>query len=93
MWTNGEAISPVNTDFAVHELAGGEPNNLRRTPDANTRATEDHLAIGLGGAFGWNDEGTRSNIWGYVVEYGDKCSGHELHGERAAAAIRQALRC
>jgi len=32
---------------------------------------EDHLAIGFNDAFGWNDEGAVSNVWGYVVEYGD----------------------
>ncbi len=74
LWINGEAISSDNTDSPYTNWQSGEPNNLIRTPDAHNRASEDHLAIGLGGNFGWNDEGHLPNIWGYVVEYGDKVS-------------------
>jgi len=72
LWLNGEAISPVNTASPYTNWQNGEPNNLLRTPGAFTRATEDFLAIGLDGKFGWNDEGYLPNVWGYVVEYGDK---------------------
>jgi hypothetical protein len=72
LWLNGEAISPVSTASPYTNWQSGEPNNLVRTPDAFTRATEDFLAIGRDGNFGWNDEGYLPNVWGYVVEYGDK---------------------
>jgi hypothetical protein len=39
---------------------GFEPNDL---------GGEGHLAVGLGGNFGWNDEGNLGNIGGYVIEY------------------------
>jgi hypothetical protein len=71
MWLNGESIAPTNTDSPYTNWLNGEPNNLQRTPDSVTRATEDFLAIGLSGAFGWNDEGALSNVWGYIVEYGE----------------------
>src|SRR5262245_31433890 len=67
LWLNGEPISPVNTASPYTNWQSTEPNNLVRTPDAFTRATEDFLAIGLGGNFGWNDEGYLANVWGYVV--------------------------
>ncbi len=38
-----------------------EPNNLG--------GMEQHLGVGLGGNFGWNDEGNLGNIGGYVIEY------------------------
>ena len=31
--------------------------------------SEQHMAIGLNDAFGWNDEGNLSNIQGFIVEY------------------------
>jgi hypothetical protein len=68
LWLNGEAISPVNSASPYTNWLPGEPNN-RPGP---TPASEDHLAIGLDNAFGWNDEGSLPNIRGYVVEYGDK---------------------
>lgn len=71
MWLNGESIAPTNTASPYTNWLSGEPNNLQRTPDSLNRATEEHLAIGLDGAFGWNDEGAFSNVWGYIVEYGD----------------------
>ena len=71
LWLNGESISPTNTATPYTNWLNGEPNNLKRTPGTHTRATEEHLAIGLNGAFGWNDEGALSNVWGYVIEYGD----------------------
>ena len=67
VWINGEAISPVNTNSPYTNWLNGEPNNLIQ----NGRP-ENHLAIGLGGAFGWNDEGNRFLIRGYVVEFGDE---------------------
>jgi len=72
LWLNGEAISPTNTASPYTNWLSGEPNNQQHKPDATHRATEDHLAIGHRGGFGWNDEGTFSEVWGYVVEYGDK---------------------
>ena len=71
MWLNGESIAPGNSAAPYTNWLNGEPNNLIRSPDALNRASEDHLAIGLNGGFGWNDEGALSNVWGYVVEYGD----------------------
>src|SRR5262249_13805159 len=62
----------VNTATPYTNWQSGEPNNLVRTPDALTRATEDFLTVGLNGNVGWNDEGYLANVWGYVVEYGDK---------------------
>lgn len=71
MWLNGESIAPTNTASPYTNWLPGEPNNQKHTPDSLHRATEEHLAIGKGGAFGWNDEGNFTNVWGYVVEYGD----------------------
>jgi hypothetical protein len=71
MWLNGESIAPTNSASPYTNWQNGEPNNLRRTPDAFNRASEDFLAIGLGGIFGWNDEGALGNVWGYIVEYGE----------------------
>jgi hypothetical protein len=68
LWINGQPISPVNSATPYTNWLPGEPNNL----PSPTRASEDHLAIGLGGAIGWNDEGYLPHIRGYVVEYGDK---------------------
>src|SRR4249919_1924290 len=72
VWINGEAIAAENTASPYTNWQNGEPNNLIRTPDANNFAAENYLAIGLGGAPGWNDEGALSNVWGYIIEYGDK---------------------
>ncbi len=71
MWLNGESIAPTNTPSPYTNWLPNEPNNVQSTPDALHRADEDHLAIGLNGGFGWNDEGTFTDVWGYVVEYGD----------------------
>jgi len=71
MWLNGESIAPTNGASPYTNWLNGEPNNQLRAPDPLQRATEDHLAIGLNGAFGWNDEGNLRNVWGYIVEYGD----------------------
>jgi hypothetical protein len=46
----------------------GDPGQTAGTEDN----TENHLAIGIGGNFGWNDEsdgGADYNILGYIVEY------------------------
>jgi hypothetical protein len=72
LWLNGESIAPTNSAVPYTNWLNGEPNNERRRPGPFTRASEDHLAIGLQGAFGWNDEGQLGNVWGYVIEYGDK---------------------
>jgi hypothetical protein len=72
LWLNGEAIAPTNTASPYTNWLNGEPNNLKSKPDKTHLATEDHLAIGHNGGFGWNDEGTLTNVWGYVIEYGDK---------------------
>lgn len=72
LWLNGEAIAPTNTASPYTNWLNGEPNNLKSKPDRTHRATEDHLAIGHNGGFGWNDEGTLTNVWGYIIEYGDK---------------------
>ena len=72
LWINGKAISPVNTDSPYTNWLPSEPNNLIATPSPTQLASENHLAIGLNNAFGWNDEGNLLNIRGYVVEYGDE---------------------
>jgi hypothetical protein len=71
MWLNGEPIAPTNGPAPYTNWLSGEPNNLQRTADSLHSATEEHLAIGLNGAFGWNDEGAFPNVWGYIVEYGE----------------------
>lgn len=66
-WVNGEGAIPTQGDgLPGHQnwlpyQSTVEPNNLNNN--------EHHLAIGLGGNFGWNDEGALGNIGGYVVEY------------------------
>ncbi|MGH8865730.1 MAG: hypothetical protein ACREVZ_13975, partial [Burkholderiales bacterium] len=65
-WINGEAISDVNTDSPYTNWHVSEPND-----DNAPSGDEKHLGIGLGGVFGWNDEGRVGNVFGYVVEYGD----------------------
>lgn len=71
MWLNGESIAPTNGASPYTNWLNGEPNNQKRKADSLHRATEEHLAIGLGGAFGWNDEGSFPNVWGYIIEYGE----------------------
>lgn len=71
MWLNGESIAPTNGASPYTNWQNGEPNNQRRTPSSLNRASEDFLAIGNTGAFGWNDEGALANVWGYIVEYGE----------------------
>lgn len=71
LWLNGAPISPTNTATPYTNWLNDEPNNLLRTPGTYERATEDHLAIGNYGGFGWNDEGGFTNVWGYIIEYGD----------------------
>ena len=71
MWLNGAAIAPTNGASPYPNWPNGEPNNLQRPPTTVNRASEDFLAIGHNGAFGWNDEGALSNVWGYIVEYGE----------------------
>jgi hypothetical protein len=73
-WENGEGSiatpqqpSPSYSNWLVidvDEPLEGEPNDL-----GGPENPENHLAIGLGGSFGWNDEGNLNNITGYVVEY------------------------
>ena len=70
LWLNGQSIAPTNTASPYTNWQSGEPNNVFHTPDALHSATEDHLAIGKFGNFGWNDEGNFTNVWGYIVEYG-----------------------
>ena len=62
-WVNGEGnISTPQVPLTSYSnWLGGEPNNVG--------AGEKHLGIGLGGSFGWNDEGNLGNIAGYVIEY------------------------
>jgi hypothetical protein len=56
-WVNGEGA------FGYSNWLGGEPN------DNYGPGSEQYLGLGLNGAFGWNDEGALSLIYGYVVEY------------------------
>jgi len=62
-WVNGEgAISTFQFPLPLlyENWLDGEPNNL---------GGEQYLGVGLGGAFGWNDEQALGNIGGYVIEY------------------------
>lgn len=65
-WVTGEGAIPTSNDapgyanWAPYQN-GFEPNDLN--------GNEHHLAVGLGNAFGWNDEGALGNIGGYIVEY------------------------
>lgn len=72
IWLNDQPIDSENGDSPYTNWQNGEPNNLKLTADAYHRASEDFLAIGLNGAFGWNDEGNLTNVWGYIIEYGDQ---------------------
>ena len=68
--------------LALHELAERRAEQSQADARSLHRATEDHLAIGINGGFGWNDEGALPNVWGYIVEYGEArspCLPH-LHG-------------
>jgi hypothetical protein len=60
-WENGEGSISTPPAPSYSNWLDGEPNDLGDS--------ESHLAIGLGGDFGWNDEGNLSNITGYIVEY------------------------
>jgi hypothetical protein len=61
-WVNGEgSIPPTNAGPGYANWLGVEPNN--------SGGSENQLAIGLNGLFGWNDEGNLGGIHGYVVEY------------------------
>lgn len=55
-WVNGD-------EFGYTNWQSGEPN------DQYGRASEQHLAVGLGNNYKWNDEGALGNIGGYIVEY------------------------
>jgi hypothetical protein len=57
-WVNNELISPADDDDPYTNWATGQPDNQNSSR---------HLAIGLDG---WTD-GKASEIWGYVVEYGE----------------------
>lgn len=71
MWVNGEGAIPIAN--ALVPYANWLPNTSSVSgfePNDNTGAgSENHLAIGLGGMQGWNDEGALGNIGGFVVEY------------------------
>ena len=64
-WLNDEG--PISTPQApllsYSNWLDGEPN------DNSGPGSEEHLAIGLRGNFGWNDEGSLGNIGGYVIEF------------------------
>ncbi|HRP35439.1 MAG TPA: hypothetical protein PLI48_06075 [Gammaproteobacteria bacterium] len=64
-WVNGEAAisTPQAPLLSYSNWLPGEPN------DNYGKGSEQHLAIGLGNAFGWNDEGALGNIGGFVIEY------------------------
>lgn len=62
-WYNGEgAIATSDNPLPSYSnWLSGEPND--------SGGSESYLAIGLGGQYGWNDEGALSLIGGYIVEY------------------------
>jgi hypothetical protein len=62
-WLNGEgSISTSQVSLPSYSnWLSNEPN------DAG--GSESYLAIGLGGQFGWNDEGNLGNIGGFIVEW------------------------
>jgi hypothetical protein len=64
-WLNDEG--PISTPqeplLSYSNWLANEPN------DQTGPGSEQHLAIGLGNAFGWNDEGALGNIGGYVIEF------------------------
>lgn len=64
-WINGEgAIATPQAPLPSYSnWLPGEPN------DNYGKGSEQHLAIGLGNAFGWNDEGSLGNIGGFIIEY------------------------
>jgi hypothetical protein len=64
-WVNGEGnISTPQVPLISYS------NWLPNEPNDNTGpSSENFLAIGLGGNFGWNDEGALGNIGGYLVEW------------------------
>ena len=63
MWVNSEG--PISTGqvplSSYSNWLDDEPNDLGDI--------EFHLGIGLGGQYGWNDEGNLNNIGGFIVEY------------------------
>ncbi|MEX2124360.1 MAG: hypothetical protein WD795_10755 [Woeseia sp.] len=64
-WLNDEG--PISTP---QEPLLSYSNWLANEPNDNTGpGSEQHLGIGLGDVFGWNDEGALGNIGGYVIEY------------------------
>jgi len=65
IWDTGEgAISTPDVPLPSYS------NWLPVEPNDNSGpGSENWLAVGLGGQFGWNDEGAFGNIGGYVVEY------------------------
>ncbi len=64
-WYNGEGAIATRAEPlpSYSNWLDGEPN------DNTGPGSENYLAIGLGGQFGWNDEGNLSNIGGFIVEY------------------------
>lgn len=71
LWLNGEAIGAENGDDPYTNWLDGEPNNTLRSPSSTTYASEDYLTVGHLDEMAWNDEGSLSNLGGYIVEYGD----------------------
>ena len=73
LWLNGEAISPTNTASPYTNWLSGEPNNLmhdtgRATPrDRGSSRDRPRAATSAG-----TTKAASRNVWGYVVEYGDK---------------------
>jgi hypothetical protein len=66
-WENGEGAIPTSQQPGL----GGYSNwlNAATVEPNNLNGSEQHLAIGLGDAFGWNDESYLPNIQGFIVEY------------------------
>jgi hypothetical protein len=63
-WVNGEGpIDGTNAGPGYANWLDGEPN------DNTGPGSESFMGIGLGNAFGWNDEAALGNIGGYIVEY------------------------
>jgi len=73
LWVGAEQIPPTSAagdDWSWVNSEGAFSYTNWDTDEPNDNGGDEHfLAIGIGGAFGWNDEASLVGIWGYVIEY------------------------